>query len=97
MEIFLIVSNILATGAFHFLKIFLYLKMFLVVSHIQIFLINGNLSEITYCSVGFSSPVTRNTKDPSSLLLTWQILLVRPDGSEEREVDEYESLHLVAF
>lgn len=49
------------------------------------------------CSVDISLPVTRNTKDPSGLLLTWQILLDRMNGSEEREVDEHESLHLVAF
>lgn len=45
----------------------------------------------------FSLPVTRNTKDPSGLLLTWHILLVRMDGSEEGEVDEHESLRLLAF
>lgn len=48
-------------------------------------------------SVDISLPVTRNTKDPSGLSLTWQILLYRTDGSEEREVDEHESLRLVAF
>lgn len=48
-------------------------------------------------SVDISLPVTRNTKDPSVLSLTWQILLYRTDGSEEREVDEHESLRLVAF
>lgn len=48
-------------------------------------------------SVDISLPVTRNTKDPSGLSLTWQILLHRTDGSEEREVDEHESLRLVAF
>lgn len=45
------------------------------------------------CSVDFSLPITRNTTDPSGLLLTWQILLDRMDGSEEREVDEYILLH----
>lgn len=49
------------------------------------------------CSVDFSLPMTRNTKDPSGSLLTWQILLDGTDGSEEGEVDEHESLHRVAF
>lgn len=49
------------------------------------------------CSVDFSLPMTRNTKDRSGLLLTWQILLDRMDGYEEMEVDEHKSLHLFAF
>lgn len=36
------------------------------------------------CSIEFSLPVTTDTKDPSSLLLTWQILLDWMDGAEQR-------------